>query len=94
MVDLKTDFKDDALDTSVNEQRKYEIVQNDDGTVSLKDRTVYLQTGDSFGAAELNAICLAINQLIAQLNGWTIEVVNSLPPESSRKEKTLYLSKS
>lgn len=51
---LKTDYKDDVLDTSVNTVRKYNMIQNDDGTVSFEDVTEYLQTGDSFGAQEMN----------------------------------------
>ena len=53
---LKTDYKDDVLDTSVNTQRKYKMIQNDDGTVSFEDVTEYLQTGDSFGAQEMNEL--------------------------------------
>lgn len=52
---LKTDFKDDVLDTSVNTVRKYNMITNDDGTVSLEDATTYLQNGDEFGAQEINA---------------------------------------
>lgn len=56
MADLKTDYKDDVLDTSVNEKRKYRMITNDDGTVSFEDVTDYLQVGDSFGSADVNAI--------------------------------------
>lgn len=49
-------YKDDILDTSANMRRKYNLIQNDDGTVSFEDVTVYLQVGDSFGAADINAI--------------------------------------
>ena len=90
---LKTDYKDDALDTSVNTQRKYQVTENSDGTKTLTDKTTYLQVGDKFGAAEVNEICKAINTLIAQLNGWTIAVVDSLPTESDQVAGTLYLSK-
>lgn len=56
ITDLKTDYKDDVLDTSANERRKFQMITNDDGTVSFVDVTDYLQTGDSFGASELNAM--------------------------------------
>lgn len=56
MADLKTDYKDDVLDTEVNELRKYQMIQNEDGTVSFVDVTEYLQVGDSFGSVDVNAI--------------------------------------
>lgn len=56
MADLRTDYKDDLLDTSVNTQRKYRMVTNDDGTVSFEDATVYTQNGDTFGASDINAV--------------------------------------
>ena len=58
---LKTDYKDDVLDVTQNEKRKYRIINNDDGSVSLEDVTVYLQNGDSFGANEINMINKGVN---------------------------------
>ena len=49
-------YQDDILDTSVNTRRKYNMIQNADGTVSFEDATVYSQVGDTFGAADINAI--------------------------------------
>ena len=63
MADLKTTYKDDLLDTSVNEKRKYNMIQNADGTVSLEDVTVYSQVGDSFGAGDVNKANEKINEL-------------------------------
>ena len=60
MADLKTDYKDDVLDTEVNELRKYQMIQNEDGTVSFVDVTEYLQVGDSFGSDILNQIVAKI----------------------------------
>lgn len=54
MADLKTDYKDDVLDTTQNTKRKYQMINNDDGTVSFEDVTEYLQQGDSFGADDIN----------------------------------------
>ena len=47
---MRTDFKDDIFDG----KRKYNMINNPDGTVSFTDVTVYTQTGDSFGAKEIN----------------------------------------
>ena len=60
---LKTDYKDDILDTSVNTKRKYRQIDNEDGTFSLEDETEYTQEGDSFGAADINKINVELNRL-------------------------------
>ena len=62
MADLKTNYKDDVLDTSKNEKRKFRMIQNDDGTVSFDDATKYTQQGDTFGAADINATNAKINE--------------------------------
>lgn len=62
MADLKTNYKDDVLDTTQNTKRKYQMIDNGDGTVSFEDVTEYLQQGDSFGADDVNAITDAINK--------------------------------
>ena len=69
---LRTDYKDDILNTDVNTKRKYRMVQNDDGTVSFEDMTEYAQVGDSFGAADINKTNLAIDELNKAL-GSTLE---------------------
>ena len=51
---LKTDYKNDELDTSINDRRKYNLLTNADGTVSFEDVTAYQQTGDTFGAQDIN----------------------------------------
>ena len=63
MADLKTTYQDDVLDTSVNEKRKYNMIQNADGTVSFEDVTTYSQIGDIFGAADINATNAKINEV-------------------------------
>lgn len=56
MAQLRTDYKDEILDVSVNTQRKYRQVDNGDGTISFVDVTEYSQQGDPFGAGDINAI--------------------------------------
>lgn len=60
MANLKTDYKDDILDSTQNTRRKFRMITNDDGTFSFEDVTDYLQYGDSFGALDLNAITNSI----------------------------------
>lgn len=76
MSDLKTTYKDDLLDTSVNEKRKYNMIQNSDGTVSFEDVTTYSQIGDSFGAADINATNKKVNEVNSNLNGFSFDTVN------------------
>ena len=63
MAALKTNYVDDVLNTSVNEKRKYNMVQNADGTVSFDDVTTYTQNGDLFGAKDINDTNTAVNAL-------------------------------
>lgn len=51
---LKTNYKEDILNTAVNTKRKYNMINNSDGTVSFEDVTAYTQVGDTFGAADIN----------------------------------------
>lgn len=55
---MKTDWKDDIFT-----RRKLRLEQNDDGTVTPVDETVYTQQGDSFGAKELNEIGEEVNEI-------------------------------
>lgn len=56
---MKTDWKDDMFEGKL---RRYTLINNDDGTVSLQDATDYTQQGDVFGANELNAIGAEVNE--------------------------------
>lgn len=70
MADLKTNYVDDVLDTTKNQLRKYQQIQNDDGTVSFVDVTEYTQVGTSFGAKDINDTNAAINDVNGKLT-WT-----------------------
>ena len=61
---LKTNFQDDIINTLVNEERRYALIENADGTISLKDVTSYDQIGSNYGAKEINTTNDTINQLI------------------------------
>lgn len=80
MADLKTNYVDDVLDTTKNQLRKYQQIQNDDGTVSFVDVTEYKQVGTSFGAKDFNDTNAAINDVNGKLNNVPsikkIEIVN------------------
>ncbi len=71
---LPVNFKDDVIDTSVSDKRRYNIIENEDGTKSLEDVTTYSQIGSNFGAEQVNQTNGAVNSLI---NGFS-EVENSV----------------
>lgn len=60
-MSLPTNYKDDMFEGS----RKYRMTDNGDGTVSFTDETNYLQHGSYYGAAEVNTINGAINDINA-----------------------------
>lgn len=59
---LKTNYKEDVLAAS-NTKRKYNMITNDDGTVSFEDVTEYQQIGDNFGAGDINSTNTMINNM-------------------------------
>lgn len=61
---LPVNFQDDIIDTSVTDKRRYNFIENSDGTKSLEDVTTYLQIGTDYGAKEINAQNQTINDLI------------------------------
>lgn len=64
---LKTDYKDDILNTSVNQLRRYTIVNNADGTISLIDSTAYSTVGTFIGAKDINLICKNMNTIMGYI---------------------------
>ena len=55
---LRTDYKDDILDTSVNKKRVYNLIDQSGNVVmsglSLEDVTVYSQNGDELSSSAIN----------------------------------------
>lgn len=76
MADLKTNYVDDVLDSSKNQLRKYQQIQNDDGTVSFVDVTEYSTTGTSFGAKDINDTNAAVNELNESLGSINSNLVD------------------
>lgn len=58
---LPVNFKDDILANGMSGKRRYNMIQNTDGTVSLEDVTDYTQVGSVFGSAQINATNEAVN---------------------------------
>lgn len=76
---LPTNFKDDILDTSVNEHRKYQLtaVSGEEDTFQFEDVSTYIQTGTEFNAEKANATNTAVNAVIdlAEENASDIEEI-------------------
>ena len=58
---MKTDYKNDILADSMNDLRRYEMINNDDETVSFRDVSEYTQKVDRVTAGVMNEIGEAIN---------------------------------
>lgn len=58
---LPTNYTDDIMASSMDGKRRYNLIQNSDGTVSLEDVTNYTQVGSNFGAAQMNQTNTAVN---------------------------------
>ena len=59
---LPVNYQDDIVSESMNGRRRYNMIQNPDGTISLVDATEYEQLGSNFGAGQINAMSQAINE--------------------------------
>ena len=69
---LRTNYKDDVFAGS----RKYQIVNNLDGSVSFADVTEYSQVGDTYGASEINEQNTAINEKGVVVSDEPIDVLD------------------
>ena len=87
MADLKTNYVDDVLDSSKNQLRKYQQIQNDDGTVSFVDVTEYSTTGTSFGAKDINDTNAAVNELNESLGEMFVTKTKTVTPNSAIASK-------
>lgn len=93
MSELKTDYKDDILDETVNTNRTFNVRDNQGNLlyqdVQLEETTVFEQEGDTFGAQQVNESNAKINELDAALDGWHIVVCAEA--DKGTDEHTLYL---
>ena len=61
---LPVNFTDDLLAESMDGKRKYQMIDNGDGTISLEDVSEYLQMGSVFGAGQINSTNQAVNESV------------------------------
>lgn len=90
-MSLPTNLVDDILDSSENEYRVYDIVDEDGNVVQenvhLVDKTVYTQEGSQVGATLLNNIATLLNALSADIDAITVVAQAPADPQP----RTLYL---
>jgi hypothetical protein len=94
MSNLPTNYVDDVLNADVNTRRKYQMIQNSDGTVSFNDVTDYDTVGSSIGAAQINAQNTKINQnssAISTLNADLTDINNSVILADNQASATISL---
>ena len=71
-MSLPTNYQNEILNSQMSNRRQYRMIENNNGTYSFIDVTVYDQEGSLFDADDINDICTAIN-----LNITNIETVQS-----------------
>lgn len=59
---LPVNYQDDILNSAMSGKRRFKLINNSDGTVSLEDVTTYDQVGSNFGAGQMNATNQAVNE--------------------------------
>lgn len=90
MADLRTNYKDDILNADKNQLRKYQMITNDDGTVSFVDVTTYSQVGDNFSAIDINSTNTKVNENSSGISKNKSDISSIL--SDSGKCKTLFNS--
>lgn len=73
---LKVDYKNDILASSMDGKRQYNMIQNQNGTVSFEDVTDYDQEGDILSAGDFNSTN-------TEINGLTRVVISSTTPSDT-----------
>ena len=81
-MSLRTDYVNAELNTEVNANTKYEMTENQDGSVSFTDVSVYSVTGDTFGAGDLNATNAEVNRVANEVSKLETQNTLSLAPGS------------
>lgn len=96
MATLKTNYKDDVLNTSQNQSRLYKVMNGSTtvhASVSLKDITVYSQKGDSFGAADFNATNAEVNGINSRIPFTIVSLTQAQYDALATKDaNTIYLT--
>lgn len=88
MDTLKTDYKNDLF----TGMRKYNKIDNTDGTISLEDVTTYQQSGDIYASADINTTNQAINEFYNEFGTKNTENANTFTALKTLKSATFTVS--
>lgn len=71
-MSLRTDYKDAIYSGN----KKYNMIRNDDGTVSFEDKTIYYEFDDTslFGANDINQTNEKLNQILEMHENGTLSI--------------------
>lgn len=64
---LPVNYQNEILNARMGNRRQYEIIENNNGTISFIDVTEYDREGSIFDADDINDICTAINLNITNI---------------------------
>lgn len=64
---LPTNYQNEIINSAMSNRRQYRMIENNNGTVSFVDVTVYDQEGSLFDADDINAICTQVNLNITNI---------------------------
>lgn len=87
---LSADFKDDIMADSTG-MRKFQMIDNGDGTYSFVDVTNYSQTGSAYGAKEVNEEREAINAIIDELNKKQSQITGGTAAPTGGSDGDVYI---
>lgn len=66
-MSLPTNYQNEILNAAMSNRRQYRMIENNNGTVSFVDVTVYDQEGSLFDADDVNEFAIAINLNITNI---------------------------
>lgn len=92
---LPVNFQDDVIDTTVSDKRRYNLINNSDGTVSLEDVTTYERIGSMYGAEEINKLNGTVNAVIdeSEATSTKLEETNKKISQIAEENKNYITSK-
>lgn len=64
---LPTNYQNEILNSAMSNRRQYRLIENDNGTYSFIDVTVYDQEGSLFSADDVNSITTQVNLNVTDL---------------------------
>lgn len=76
---LPVNFVDDIINTDISDKRRYNLINNPDGTISLEDVTTYRVLGSEFGMEQVNQTNGTVNELIDLSNSIDFVLINQQP---------------